>query len=343
MKLNSSGATDWATFLGGMTSPNATAAAISLDSSANIWLTGVNGMMSSQNPGFVAELKADGSALSYLAQFPFGEVSQDIAVDSNGVIHVGGPIGLVSMITPTQPQGPRALSIVNAGSGQLTGTIAPGEIISLYGTGLGPATPVAASPQNGFYPTSLGGVQVLVDNQPIPLLYVSTSQINAEIPSPINGLQNGLADVRVVNNSAPLPDFRVLATTSVLGAFYNGGAYLAATNQDGTVNSELNPAPAGSYISLWATGLGSPGAVMDGAVATNADNYCSSCQVTFGTFNFAVTENVQYAGPSPGLIDGLMQINVIVPAQNQTPQLQVLLDPPGAPYGAFLGFIWVSQ
>ncbi len=344
-KLNPSGTTVWATLLGGMSSPNALAAAITLDSSDNIWLTGTNRIMSSQNPGFVAELNADGSALPYLAQFPFGEVGQDIAVDLNGVIHVGGPIGLVSTITPMQPMGTRTLSLVNAGSGQFSGTIAPGEIISLYGTGLGPAIPVAASPQNGFFPTSLGGVQVLVDGQPIPLLYVSGSQINAEIPSPLNGLENGLADVRVMYNSAALPDLRVLATTAVLGAFQASGGYLAATNEDGSVNSQLNPAAPGSYVSLWATGLSSPGVVMDGAIAPGADNYCSSCQVTFITYGFNVTETVQYAGPSPGLIDGLMQINVIIPTQTQaqshTPQLQVRLQSTGT--SQFLGFVWVSQ
>jgi uncharacterized protein (TIGR03437 family) len=146
-------------------------------------------------------------------------------------------------------------------------------------------------------------------------------------------------------NSAALPDLRVLATTAVLGAFQGSGAYLAVTNQDGSVNSQLNPATSGSYVSLWATGLSSPGVVMDGAIAPGADNYCSSCQVTFITYGFNVTETVQYAGPSPGLIDGLMQINVIIPTQTQaqshTPQLQVRLQSTGT--SQFLGFLWVSQ
>ncbi len=349
MKLETSGTTAWATLLGGQSPLNmAVTGAISLDSSGNIWLTGTNGATSPQGADFVAELNTGGSSLQYLAQFPVAEAGQDIAVDSNGVVHFGGTIGLISTVTPTQPLTPRLLSIVNAATVQLSGLIAPGELISLFGTGLGPATPVAASPLNGFFPTSLGGVQVLVDDIPIPLLYVSASQINAEIPSPINGLKNGLADVRVLNNSSMLPDFRMLATTSVLGAFYSGGGYLAVTNQNGTVNSVLNPASPGSYVSLWATGLVSPGVVIDGAVATVANNYCSSCQVNFATYNFNVTGTVQYAGPSPGLIDGLMQINVMIPptrpqTQSQTPQLQVSLIPSGALLPTFLGFVWVSH
>ena len=213
MKLSPVGTTVWATLLGGQGNFNTTAAAISLDSADNVWLTGEN----AQSANFVAQLSADGSALPYLAEFPPAEAGQDIAVDQSGVVYFAGPIGLISTITPTQPLTPRVLSIANAGSGQLSGLIAPGEIISLFGTGLGPAIPVAASPLNGLFPTSLGGVQVLVDDMPIPLLYVSASQINAEIPAPINRLKNGLADVRVLNNSTTLPDFRLLATTSVPG------------------------------------------------------------------------------------------------------------------------------
>jgi uncharacterized protein (TIGR03437 family) len=342
MKLDPSGATVWATFLGGKSNANTTpGAAISLDSSGNVWLTGTNGTISAPDPSFVAELKADGSALPYVAQFPLGEAGQGIAVDPSGVVHFAGSLGLVLTITPTQPLAPRALSIVNAASNQFSGTIAPGELISLYGSGLGPTTPVGATPQNGAFPTSLGGVQVLVDGAAIPLLYVSDSQINAEIPSAVNGQVNGLADVQVMSNSAALPDFRAGVSTSVFRAFYSSGAYLAVTNQDGTVNSETNPAKAGSYVSLWATGFGSvPGVAIDGAVATAPNNYCATCQVILIPYNFSVVETVQYAGFSPGLIDGLMQINVMIPTYPlTTPQLQVWFQPPSALIPMFVGFL----
>jgi uncharacterized protein (TIGR03437 family) len=354
-KLSPSGTTVWSTLLGGPST--STVNAISLDSSDDVWLTATTGTRSAPGESFVDELSADGSDFLYSEEFPAGEAGRGIAVDQSGVVHFAGALGLISTLTPTQPLAPRVLSIVNAGSGQLSGTIAPGEVISIYGLGVGPATPAAATPENGLYPTSLGGVQVLVNGNPIPLLYVSASQINAEIPSPLNGVVNGIAVVQVLDTMSEwdpvqqvfyreaLPDFGLAVTTSVFGAFYSSGAYLAVTNQDGTVNSETNPAKAGSYVSLWATGFGSvPGVTMDGAVATVANNYCGSCPVTFVTTNFRVTETVQYAGPSPGLIDGLMQINVMIPsAQSPTPQLQVLFNPPGAGGLGFLGFVWVSQ
>ncbi len=123
MKLSPAGTTSWATFLG----PHVDASfanAVSLDSSDNVWLTGI---------GYVAELSADGSALPYSAQFPAGEAGQDIAIDPSGAVHFAGALGLVSTLTPSQPLAPRVLSVVNAASGQLSGTIAPGEVISIYG------------------------------------------------------------------------------------------------------------------------------------------------------------------------------------------------------------------
>ena len=331
MKLNAAGTTVWSTFLPGRTDPNTPGgAAVNLDSAGNVWLTGTQDPTSGLNADFVTELIADGSSARYTVQFPLAEAGQDIAVDSNGLVHFAGPLGLVSTITPSQPVFQRALSIVHAGSGQFSGTVAGGEIISIYGSELGPGTPVGATPQNGVFPTTLGGVQVLVDGAPIPLLYVSESQINAEIPLPVNGPDNGIADIQVMNNSTTLPDFRVGITTSVFGMFFRTGAELAITNQDGSINSKSNPAKAGSYISLWATGFGPIRGTLTGAVATAANNYCDSCQIQFVTFSFSATETVQYIGPSPGLIDGLLQINVMIPPFPQSDgatQLQVDFSP----------------
>ena len=345
MKLNPSGDTAWTTFLPGHADPNTTpSAAVTVDNASNVWLTGTRDPTSGLNAAYVIELSADASLIQYLAQFPLAEAGQDVAVDPSGLVHVAGPLGLVSTITPTKPLAPRALSIVNAGSGQFSGTVAGGEIISIYGVGLGPLTPVGATPQSGAFPTTLGGVQVLVDGAPIPLLYVSEEQINAEIPLPVSGPLNGIADIQVVNNSTALPDFRVAITTSVFGSFLRAGADLAITNQDGTVNTQTNPAKAGSYVSIWATGFGPIRGAVNGSVATAANNYCPTCQIQFVTFNFSAVETVQYLGPSPGLIDGLMQINVMIPAFPQSDgatQLHVDFGPGSFP--TFQGFVWVTE
>ncbi len=348
IKLSPSGTTSWATFL----SPGVNASfanAVSLDGSDNVWLTGI---------GFVAELSADGSALPYSAQFPADEAGQDMAIDQSGAVHFAGALGLVSTLTPSQPLAPRVLSVVNAASGQLSGTIAPGEVISIYGLELSPITvPATAAPVNGVFPNTLGGVQVLVNGSPVPLLYVSASQINAEIPSPIPDAASGIADVRVVQTvvmwdpvqqityMVTLPDFRLVVAGSDFAVFDKSAASMAVINQDGTINKIANPAKRGSIVSIWATGFGAAGPPVNGAVATAANNYCSSCQIVLSNYPNGITETVQYAGTSPGLIDGLMQINFMIPTELNSVSrgAWVYFTPPGQTQQIQLGWVNISQ
>jgi uncharacterized protein (TIGR03437 family) len=338
VKLSPAGTELWGTYLGGP-GPDA-ANSISLDGSGDLWLTGDNGpgfpvtspvSVTSGYGNFLTELSADGSALLYSAEFPGG---QGVAVDQNGVLHVASEAGLVSTITPGQPSTPHILDIVNAaGDSGVSGRITPGEVISIFGFGLGPATPVTATPENGFFSTLLAGVQVFVNGAAIPLLYVSASQINAEIPAPLSDMNSG--QVQVINNLAALPDFRVWVDASDFGIFLNSDGSAAAINQDGTLNSSSNPAKAGSIVSVWATGFDTFSLTVDGAVATVANNWCGSCNISAG----GVSETVAYAGAAPGLIDGIMQINFMVPAQLGT-TTQLPLDFEGL---GTVGFLWVSQ
>ena len=342
-KLDPAGTTVWTTPLGG-SSPS-TPNAISLDNSDNVWVTATTGTSSAVGPSFVDELNADGSHFLYAEEFPSGEAGQGIAVDPSGVVHFAGALGLISTSSPPLFLSDRALSIVSAASDLLTGTIAPGEIISIYGLGLGPTTPAAATPENGLFPTSLGGVQVLVDGNPIPLLYVSASQINAQLPWGIasGGLTFGIAIVQVVYNSVPLPDFRLAIVGSEFAVFENPGGSMTVINQDGTLNKIANPAPPGSVVSIWATGFGATAAPVDGAVATAANNYCSSCQLTLSNGPHRITETVQYAGTSPGLIDGLMQINFAIPSQFPFNGAFVSLTKPVSTQSIQLGWVNISQ
>ncbi|HTR36065.1 MAG TPA: SBBP repeat-containing protein [Bryobacteraceae bacterium] len=351
-KLDDGGKTVWATLVGRQGDNNSQNAAISLDSAGNIWLTGTGPYTyvpfdGNIGPDFVAELSADGSSLLNLIDFPPNAAGQDIVVDQSGVLHLAGPAGLITSLTPAKPVSPRVFSVLNAAAGQVTRWIAPGEIVSLYGTSLGPATPISATPQNGQFPTSVGGVQVLVNGTPIPLLYVSDSQINAEIPSSIGGGDNGMALVQVRNKTAALPDFRLAVVASDFAAFTKPVDSLVVVNQDGTLNEVTDPAQRGSFVSIWATGLGTAGLPATGAVLPAADNYCSSCKVVFttGTTSKDITETVQYAGSSPGLIDGLMQINFQIPAQLTNAYtgawVKVLL--PGSSQPVQVGWVNVAQ
>lgn len=305
-KFSPDGTAAWSTSVGAFNPVMVNA--ISLDSSDNVWLTGST---------FVTELSADGSKFLYSEPFPQGAAGQSIAVDQNSVVHVAGGIGLVSTISPPLFLSDRPLSIVNAASGELTGTVAPGEVVSIYGAGMGPSPGVAVMPENGQFPTSAAGVQVVVNGTAIPLLYVSASQINAELPTSANltdRLGAGMADFQVVYNSTMLPDFRPAVVGSNLAAFENEGS-MAVINQDGTLNKIANPAEPGTRVSVWLTGFGISGPIANGCVATAASNYCNTGLITLNDNTGMFTEFVEYAGTSPGLIDGVTQVNFLLPSQ----------------------------
>jgi uncharacterized protein (TIGR03437 family) len=317
-KLNSIGsAMVWATFLGGAADAAQT---IATDTSGSVWVSG--GSQSSSFPTtlsvtpngreFLTELNPTGSALVYSTLFPSNTVAQALAVDAGDVVHVGGATGLISAFpqgsAPGQTAAPWMFGITNSAGGVLSGRLAPGELISIYGMHLGAAAPVTATfDAAGFLPTTLGGVQVTIDGIPAPLLYVSETQINAVATLELTPRSS--VELQIVPNSAPLPDFRTMVDIAAPGVFQNSGGSAAAINQDGSVNSQANPAAVGSYVSIWATGTGHfPGS--DGQMATAANQFCEPGLTLCAIFQSDGTPaNVTYSGAGPGTVNGVVQIN----------------------------------
>lgn len=313
-ELNPSGSgVVWATYLGGEGAD--TAKAIALDASANVWVTGTttspdfpNARGWSKGHDFLAGFDPSGAALTYAARYPDGSVSQSVATDSLGLVHVSGPTGLVSTVAPQQPPTVRVFGIANAAAGPAGGTVAPGEVISIYGPHIGPATPVTATPAitpyGQFFPTELGGVQVSIEGSRIPLLYVSDAQINAVM---FNSAALGSSAIRVSLNGTPYPDFPAAVIPADPQIFQNPDGSAIALNQDGSTNSAANPAKLGSAVSIWVSGIGTPPvALADGEVVTAAENlYC--CVVEIPPDQDGL--NVLYEGTSPGMVAGVGQIN----------------------------------
>ena len=322
-KLNPSGsAMVWATFLGG--SGNDGGNAITVDPSGNVWVSGTTQSADfpttvtvSPNGGeFLAELNSTGTALSYSAIFPSNTVAAALALDSGGTLHAAGAGGLISAFAagaaPGQTSMPLLFGISNAAGGELIGRLAPAELISIYGLHLGPATPIAASfDAAGFLPTTLGGVQVMIGGIAAPLLYVSETQINAVAPKELT--PEAASSLQITVNGVALPDFRLMVDSADPAVFLNGGS-AAAINQDGTVNSQTNPAPVGSYVQVWATGIGyAPNA--DGQMATAAHEFCAQGLIYCLVYQEDGTAvNVYYSGAAPGTVTGVIQINFQVSA-----------------------------
>lgn len=222
------------------------------------------------------------------------------------------------------------IGVVNAASYQpITASLAPGELITLYGTGLSSTT---TSMQGGqTFPTTLGKVSVTIDNVLCPIYYVSPTQISVIVPYDVASNQTGLANIQVNNNGVKSNVVQMYLTDAEPGVFsidQNGIGFAAALH---TANYQLvsqsNPAQPGEYISLYLTGLGlvtpsiSNGALGPQNPLSYSDIYnAGGLTVQFNDYTSGSVANVgtiEYAGLAPGLA-GLYQINVQVPSSGLT-------------------------
>jgi uncharacterized protein (TIGR03437 family) len=310
-KLNPSGsAMVWATYFEAPQS-------IAIDAGGNVWAVGqVTSATFPDSNGwttgleFLAELSASGSKLAYSALYPGGTVAQSVALDPSGLVHVAGLNGFVSAIAPATAPAPRIFYFGNAAGSMATARISPAEAIAIYGPGIGPATAAAAVPANGFYPTTLAGVEVSVDGVKIPLLYAGPNQINAVVPMELSS--NAAATVRVTNGAIVCPGYPVWIVANAPQAF--GPVF----NEDWTINSQTNPAKTGSWVTFYATGWQSTfSPLADGQVATTAQDAClGRCGAGGMTLPFPFADQillpatVLYGGDAPGLVAGVTQFNV---------------------------------
>ena len=205
-----------------------------------------------------------------------------------------------------------AAGVVNAASFR-NGTLAPGQIISVFGRALGPETPAALELNaEGRVASSLAGVRLLINGVPAPLTFVGAGQINAVVPYVAAGLP--VAQIAVERDGAVSASATLLTSATAPALFTlsgSGTGQAAALNQDVSVNSASNPVKRGDVIVLYGTGEGAllP-AQPDGQVST-APLPAPQAQVTVRIG--AANAEILYAGPAPGLVSGVIQINARVP------------------------------
>ncbi|MGH9664973.1 MAG: hypothetical protein ACRD9L_11165, partial [Bryobacteraceae bacterium] len=203
-----------------------------------------------------------------------------------------------------------SLSVVNA-AGLVGGAIAPGEILSIFGVGLGPQTGVGAqlaSPQ--VLANQIGGTQVLFNGSAAALFYAQDGQVNVQAPYELAGLATVTVQVLHKGAAAGQATVPVTDTSPAVFAVAGGTGQAAALNQDGTVNSTANPAARGSVVTLFATGEGqtSPGGV-DGALAASPyPQPVGAVSVRVGGY----PADVLFVGEAPGMV-GVLQINAQLP------------------------------
>jgi uncharacterized protein (TIGR03437 family) len=203
------------------------------------------------------------------------------------------------------------ISAVTSGASSQTGVIAPGEVIALYGSGLGPAQLVQAALVNGRVPTTLAGATVFFNGTPAPILYTSSGQVGVVAPFNISGDK---ADVVVTYQGQVSSGLTVSVAASAPALFTldgSGTGQAVAINPDGSINGPDRPAKAGDFVTLYGTGAGRTNPASQDGVPATAPLPQPVLQVSATIGGRAVQP--QYAGAAPGLVSGVIQINVQIP------------------------------
>jgi uncharacterized protein (TIGR03437 family) len=203
--------------------------------------------------------------------------------------------------------------MVNAAS-YLGGPVSPGELLAVFGLGIGPATGVGIQiTPGGLVSTLLGGVQVLFDGVPAPLTFASSNQVNVVVPYAVANKQQTQVTLQFQGRSSNTVTLPVAPTSAGVFALNAAGSGQGAIlNQDLTVNGTANPADKGSIIAIYADGAGQtdpPG--IDGKPATAPlPQPLAKVTATIGGLDAEIT----YAGAAPTLVAGVLQVNARIPA-----------------------------
>ncbi|MFN0101842.1 MAG: BACON domain-containing protein [Bryobacteraceae bacterium] len=205
--------------------------------------------------------------------------------------------------------------ILNAASFK-GGPVAPGEIVTIYGTLMGPAeikTLELTADRLGITDT-LAGTRVFFDGQPAPLIYTTDKQLSAIVPFEAQGRTSTRVKVEYQNAPSDEVEIAVAPTSPAVFTQNASGTGLGAIlNQDNSLNGTTNGAQRNSILQIFATGGGQTNPVGEtGKLAGTPLPQFPAGRVTVRINN--IDAPVVYSGAAPGLIQGLIQINARVPA-----------------------------
>jgi uncharacterized protein (TIGR03437 family) len=228
------------------------------------------------------------------------------------------PVAVNVNLTVTAIPKPVINAIGNAGS-YAVGSVSPGENIVIFGTGIGPAelSKSGLINNNTAFPTITGNTRVLFDGVAAPILYASATQTSVMVPYGVFGRTSTSVVVEFTGvQSNPIQVNVANAVPGIYTLNQAGSGPGAVLNQDGfTVNGANTPEKRGNVISVYMTGEGQtapPG--VDGAiippVLSALKNPLLPVTATIG----GVTAQVAYAGSAAGLVSGVMQVNIVIPA-----------------------------
>lgn len=195
-----------------------------------------------------------------------------------------------------------------------SGSFSPGELVSVFGDYLGLTYLSYGAPgqsDQGTWQDKVGGVEIFVNGYRAPIVFSRIDQTAFIIPNEVSGTaivqirRNGYISGRWTNDVANASPGLFTVNTS-------GGGQAAALNQDSSINSPANPAAAGSVIVLYLTGAGAtnPPSVTGSLNDFPLPQLVEPVEVLIND----VGAVVEFAGPAPGLVSGVVQVNARIPA-----------------------------
>jgi len=233
----------------------------------------------------------------------------------------------VSMSVQAAAQ-PSVAKIVNAANYR-QGGVAPGEIVVLGGSNMGPASITTLRLINGSVATTLGCTQVFFNGTAAPIVYVSAGQVAVAVPYEVDGAATGNVVVSVNGQQSKTLTVPVVAAApGIFTADASGSGPGAILNGDLTVNSPSHPAAKGEVVAIYMTGEGqtTPNGV-DGKVTVTPPVPRQSVTATVD----GQTAEIRFAGEAPGILSGVMQVNVAIPAAARSGDLSVVVTVGGVP------------
>ena len=238
--------------------------------------------------------------------------AQGVAVDSNGNVFIADTGNNAIRELQFAATSATVAAVTNSAT-NLTGAIAPGEVVVIYGSniGAGKLTTYTVN-SSGLVSTSLGGTSVYFNGLPGPVVYTSPNQVAAVVPYNLTGTSVSVFVVNQGVTTAPVIVPIAAASPAIFTLSGAGSGQAAAINQDGSINGSASPAKAGSVVQLYATGFGQTNpSGQDGLPnAVPLPLPVLPVSVTIG----GKTATVNYAGGAPQLIAGVMQVNVVIPS-----------------------------
>ncbi len=163
---------------------------------------------------------------------------------------------------------------------------------------------------DGTISASLAGVTLLINNIPAPLLYASATQVNAIVPFNIAGLVS--VSLQLQYNGIASNTLNMQVTDTSPGVFViDSSGQGAIENEDGSLNSQLNPADPSSVVTLFGTGAGVMAPLpQDGSIiSTNDVTILAPVHVSFAGQDSVVS----YKGAALNQPAGVMQISAQLP------------------------------